>query len=145
MLARIIGGLAGGFELNMLRSMLFSIVGDTIGGLITGDINSWELFRQTIILSIGISIFSSGISSAVGNSIAINRYKKIRGVSTKNIKVNKYIKGLSKEYEKAGVTILKIGSNSMDEFLSALKKTTSSVIATEIVSNMVSTALGVWF
>ena len=33
----------------------------------------------------------------------------------------------------------------MDEFLRALRKTTSNVVITEIAGNMVSTSLGIWF
>ena len=72
-------------------------------------------------------------------------YKKIRGVSTKNIKVNNYIKNLKGSFKGAGVTTLKIGRDSMDDFLKALSKTTSNVIVTEIASNMVSTSIGMWF
>ena len=144
-IAGTIGGLAGGVGLNMLGSMLCSITGDTIGGLISGDINSWKSFGQTIVLSIGISILSSGISSAVSDVFGTRMYKKIRGVSTKNIKVNNYIKNLKGSLKKAGVTTLKIGRNSMDDFLKALSKTTSNVIVTEIAGNMVSTSIGMWF
>lgn len=140
-----IGGLAGAMHLNMLGSMVFSAAGDTIGGLISGDINSWESFGQTVALSIGISIFSSGISSAVSDAFGTSQYKSIRGVSTENIKVNKYIKGLKGSFKRAGVTALKIGRNSMDDFLRALRKTTSNVIITEMAGNMVSTSLGIWF
>ena len=144
-LAGTIGGLAGAFGLNMLGSMVCSVAGDTIGGLISGDINSWESFGQTVALSIGMSIFSSGISSAVSDAFGTSQYKAIRGVSTKNIKVNNYIKGLKGSFKRAGVTALKIGRNSMDDFLRALRKTTSNVIVTEIAGNMVSTSLGIWF
>lgn len=140
-----VGGLAGAFGLNMLGSMAFSVAGDTVGGLISGDINSWESFGQTVVLSIGMSILSSGISSAVSDAFGTSQYKAIRGVSTKNIKVNNYIKGLKGEFKRAGVTALKIGRNSMDDFLKTLRKTTSNVIVTEIAGNMVSTSLGIWF
>ena len=140
-----IGGLAGAMHLNMLGSMMFSVAGDTIGGLFSGDINSWESFGQTVALSIGMSILSSGISSAVSDAFGTSQYKTIRGVSKRNIRVNKYIKGLKGSFKRAGVTALKIGRNSMDDFLKALRKTTSNVIVTEIAGNMVSTSLGIWF
>ncbi|MCI6014465.1 MAG: hypothetical protein MRZ09_05720 [Coprobacillus sp.] len=144
-IAGTIGGLAGGFGLNMLGSMVCSVVGDTIGGLISGDVDSWESFGKTVALSIGMSILSSGISSAVSDAFGTRQYKAIRGVSTKNIKVNNYIKSLKGSFKRAGVTALKIGKNSVDDFLKALSKTTSNVIVTEIAGNVVSTSLGIWF
>lgn len=144
-LAGGIGGLAGAFGLNMLGSIVFSVAGDTIGGLFSGDINSWETFGKTVALSIGMSIFSSGISSAVSDAFGTSQYKAIRGVSGKNIKVNNYIKGLKGSFKRAGVTALKIGRNSMDDFLKALRKTTSNVVITEISGNLVSTSIGIWF
>ena len=150
-----IGGLAGAFGLNMLGSMLFSVAGDTVGaflsgdidfcGFISGDASAWKSFGQTVALSLGMSILSSGISSAVSDAFGTSQYKAIRGVSNKNIKVNKYLKGLTGSYKKAGVNALKIGADSMDDFLKALRKTTSNVIVTELSGNFVSTSLGIWF
>ena len=140
-----IGGLAGAFGLNMLGSMLFSVAGDTVGGLVSGDINSWESLGQTVVLSLGMSILSSGISSAVSDAFGTSQYKAIRGVSNKNIKVNKYLKGLTGSYKKAGVNALKIGANSMDDFLKVFRKTTSNAIVTELTGNLVSTSIGIWF
>ncbi len=144
-LAGTIGGLARAFGLNMFGSMVFSVAGDTVGGLISGDINSWGTFGQTVALSIGMSVFSSGISSVVSDAFGTSQYKAIRGVSTKNCKVNNYIKGLKGSFKRAGVTALRIGNNSIDDFLKTLRKTTSNVIVTEIAGNMVSMPLGIWF
>ena len=129
----------------MLGSMIFSAAGDTIGGLISGDVNSWESFGQTIALSLGMSILSSGISKAVSDAFGTSQYKTIRGISKKNIKVNNYLKNLTGSYKRAKVSALKIGANSMDDFLKRLSRTTSNVIATEISGNMVSTFIGMWF
>lgn len=62
-----------------------------------------------------------------------------------NIRSIKLFKGLKGSFKRAGVTALKIGRNSMDDFLRALRKTTSNVIVTEIAGNMVYTSLGIWF
>ncbi len=67
----------GEFGLNMIGSMMCSVTGDTIGVLISGDINSWKSFGQTAALSIEMSIFSSGISSAVSNAFGTAQYKKL--------------------------------------------------------------------
>lgn len=144
-LADAIGGLAGALGLNMLGSMVVSITGDTVGGLISGDINSWESFGQTVAISIGISILSYGISSAISDAFGTWQYKNIRNISTKNINVNNHIKSFKGSYKQAGVTALKIGRNSLDDFLKAFSITTSNVIVTEISGNIISTSLGIWF
>ena len=146
-LASGIGGLAGAFGLNMLGSMIYSVAGDTIGGLISGDINSWSSFGQTVALSPGMPILlfgiSKGVSDAYGNAHGKGQYRRIRGFPKKIIKVNNYLKNLTGSYKKAGVSILKIGANSVDDFIKAFSKTTSNVV-TEIVGNIISTSIGLW-
>ena len=144
-LAGGIGGLASAFGLNMLGSILFSTVGDVVGGLISRDINSWQSLVKTIAISVSITIFSSGISSQVSDLYGAYQYKKIRNVSVDNTKVNKYIKNLGKSYKKANVTSLKIGRNSMDEFINLLRDTTPNIIVTEITNNVITQSLGIWF
>ena len=58
--------------------------------------------------------------------------------------VNNYLKNLTGSYKKAGVSILKIGANSVDDFIKAFSKTTSNVVVTEIVGNIISTSIGLW-
>ena len=140
----LINGFAGAFGLNMLGSILVSITGDTIGGLISGEIDSWEDFGKTALISAGSTVISYGISSAISNAYGNHQYQKIRNVSKNNAKVNDYLKNVSKSYKTAGLDFLKIGKNSVKEFISALKKTTANVIITEISGNIVSTSLTIW-
>ena len=55
-----------------------------------------------------MSILLSGISSDVSDTFGTSQYKAIRGVYTKNIKVNNYIKGLKGEFKRASVSALKL-------------------------------------
>jgi len=143
-IAGLIGGLSGGFGLNMIGSILCSSIGDTIGGLISGDIDSFGSFAQKIAYSIGTSILSYGISAAVSKSFGRGQYNAIRNVSNNNIKVNRYIGNLKGSYKKAGVSALKIGVNSIDEFINRLSRTTSNVLITELSANLISSTLGIW-
>ncbi|MDG0889313.1 RHS repeat-associated core domain-containing protein [Paracholeplasma manati] len=144
-LAGGIGGLAGAFGLNMLGSVLFSAAGDSIGGLVSGDINSWESFARVFALSIGTSILSSGLSKVVSDAFGASQYRAIRAISSNNLKVNNYLKGLSGSYQKAGIkNVLKIGANSMDDFLKLLSRTSSNIIVSEIAGNTISTSFSIW-
>ena len=129
----------------MLGSIICSSLGDTIGGLISGDINSWESFGRTVLISAGISVLSSGISKGVSKAYGTKQYNAIRGVSKNNTKVNKFLANLTGSYKKAGVSELKIGANSMSDFLKKLSRTTSNVLVTETVGNTVSTSINLWF
>ncbi len=136
-LAGGMGGLSGAIGLNLFGDIFFSFAGDTIGGLISGEINSWSSFFQTTMFSVVSTGLSSCFSNTVSDLFGKAQYKKIRGSAKKNIQVNKIIKNLSKQYRRAGVTSLKIGADSMDVFLEKLSRTTSNVVITELAGNFI--------
>lgn len=77
--------------------------------------------------------------------IPANALCPIRGIDKTNLMAKKKPLpiGIS-DYKKAGVSVLKIGANSVDDFIKAFSKTTSNVVVTEIVGNIISTSIGLW-
>ena len=143
-IAGAIGGLAGGFGLHSLVAGIgFSALGDTVGGLISGDINSWESFGQTLALSVGMSILSAGASGIFGNILGNRQYSSIRNYSKNNNTVNKMLSKMSSSYR--GLSKLKIGSNSKDDFLRALANTWDNTLASSIGGGIVTISIGSWF
>ncbi len=142
----IAGGIAGaatGLGLNMLGTLGMSAFGDTLGGLILGEIDSWESFGQTLAISLVSTTISFGISSAVSNTFGGKQFDKIIGNTKTNNIINKRFANISGSFKK--LNNLKIGVNSKTQVLKALSYTNSNMALTETTSDFINKLLTVWF
>ena len=128
-LSGVIGGVTGaigGISSNILVQMGSFGLLDVGKGLILGEINSFSEGVKTFVSSTLVAGISFGISSAISKGIGSLQYGKLRGISNNNTKVNSAIKQLSKKYK--SFSGMKIGRNSIDDFLGAYSNTTINSI-----------------
>ncbi len=140
-IAGAIGGASGGLGLNLLGTMLFAGMGQVIGDLICGDIDSFGDAVNTFLKAAFTAGLSYGITSAV--SASFGRWQmnsKILKGSSKNIKINARIKNLTGSYGKA-LNGMKIGRNSTSQFLKQLAFTNSNMALTESTGGLISILL----
>ena len=138
----IIGGITGalgGATSNILIQVFASGVLDVTQGLILGEIDTFGEALGTFVRSAAYAGISFGISSAMGKVLGKIKYNNLRSISTKSSKVNSVIKQLGKKYK--CFKGMRIGKNSMDEFISAFGKTASNLIFTNVYAGIIDTAL----
>ena len=142
-LSGAIGGAATGLGLGLLGTLGMSVFGDTLGGIISGEVNSWETFGQTVAISILSTTLSYGLSSAISNSFGGHQLDKIKGNAKSNNIINKRFAKKTGSFRE--LNKLKIGVNSKTEILKALSYTNSNMALTETTSDFINKLLTVWF
>ena len=136
--AGAVGGAAGGLGLNLFGTMLFAGVGQVVGDLIAGDIDSIGDAVDTFLQSAFTAALSYGITSVVSAGFGkLQMNSKILNGSSKNIKINARIKNLTGSYGKA-LNGMKIGRNSTSQFIKQLAFTNSNMALTESVGGVIS-------
>ena len=142
LLSTIIGaitGALGGATSNILIQVVASGALDVTQGLMLGEIDSVGEALGTFVRSAAYAGISFGISSAMNKVLGKIKYNNLRAISSKNSKVNSAIKQLGNKYKH--FQGMRIGKNSMDEFISAYGKTVSNLIFTNAYAGIIDTAL----
>ena len=140
-IAGAIGGVAGGLGLNLFGTMLVSGIGQVIGDLFAGKIDSFGNAASSFLKAAFTAGLSYGITSALGSWFGkgqMNR-KILKGLS-ENIEINARIKKLTGSYGKA-LNGMKIGKNSTEQFLKQLSFTNSNMVFTETIGGLISILL----
>ena len=135
----IIGGLSGvmsfmGF--NMVATMVAMGILDVIAGVYTGEITNIEQGIKTLVTTAIITGLIYGISRAITNKLAVSKYMKYKNLSSNNTIINKALRG-------SGYS-LKIGPNTMDEFVSTFMKDSSFRILNQSIEASFNIALGIF-
>lgn len=95
--------------------MIFSGIGDVIGGLINGSVTNVEQAVGVFALSAIFAGVGYGIAKGIQNGAAKAKYKKIIGTSKSNSKINKKL-------GQVGLKGVKIGRDGLSTALEAIKK-----------------------
>ena len=137
--ASIIGGLSGvmsfmGF--NMVATMVAMGILDVIAGVYTGEITNIEQGIKTFVTTAIITGLTFRISRAITNKLAVSKYMKYKNLSSNNTIINKALRG-------SGYS-LKIGPNTMDEFVSTFMKDSSFRILNQSIEASFNIALGIF-
>ena len=112
LVADAVGGLSGlfaGLNLNLVGTMLTSGLLEVGGKVALGEVSSFKQGVGAFIKGAVVGGLTYGLTKTITKGFAANKYNNIRGLSSKNIVVNKQL-------GKMGYT-LKIGRNSMDDFI----------------------------
>ena len=131
----IVSGVIGGLTSNALIQMTSSGILDVTKDLFLGEINSINDGVNTFLKSALISGISYGISSKISKGFGKIQYKNLRGVSSDNTRVNSIIKVLSKKY--SVFSSMRIGRNSIDDFVNAFGKTASNLIVSNTTGGLI--------
>ena len=110
-----IAGLIGGLGTGLISTMIFSGLGDVIGGLINGSVTNVEQAVGVFALSAIFAGVGYGIAKGIQHGAAKAKYKKIIGTSKSNSNINKKL-------GQAGLKGVKIGRDGLETVLEAIKK-----------------------